>query len=50
MALLERNGIEHRVVDLNLDEIFEAYVAGNRRLDDGPAETSPQPVAEAPQV
>ncbi len=25
---LGREGIEHRVVDLNLDEIFEAYVAG----------------------
>jgi ABC-2 type transport system ATP-binding protein len=29
--LLAREGIEHRVVDLNLDEIFEAYVAGRRR-------------------
>jgi ABC-2 type transport system ATP-binding protein len=28
--LLRRDGIEHRVVDLNLDEIFEAYVAGRR--------------------
>ena len=27
---LGREGIEHRVVDLNLDEIFEAYVAGRR--------------------
>ncbi len=27
---LRRDGIEHRVVDLNLDEIFEAYVAGRR--------------------
>lgn len=26
---LASEGIEHRVVDLNLDEIFEAYVAGN---------------------
>jgi ABC-2 type transport system ATP-binding protein len=25
-----RDGIEHRVVHLNLDEIFEAYVAGRR--------------------
>ncbi len=28
---LEQEGIEHRIVDLNLDEIFEAYVAGNRK-------------------
>jgi ABC-2 type transport system ATP-binding protein len=30
LALLRREGIEYRVVDLNLDEIFEAYVAGRR--------------------
>jgi ABC-2 type transport system ATP-binding protein len=30
LALLGREGVELRVVDLNLDEIFEAYVAGNR--------------------
>ncbi|MAT72223.1 MAG: ABC transporter [Planctomycetaceae bacterium] len=27
-ALLGREGLEHRVVDLNLDEIFAAYVSG----------------------
>lgn len=27
-ALLEREGVKYRVVDLNLDEIFAAYVAG----------------------
>jgi ABC-2 type transport system ATP-binding protein len=27
---IAREGIEHRAVDLNLDEIFEAYVAGRR--------------------
>ena len=27
---LRREGVEHRVVDLNLDEIFEAYVAGRK--------------------
>jgi ABC-2 type transport system ATP-binding protein len=27
-ALLEREGLLHRVIDLNLDEIFTAYVAG----------------------
>jgi ABC-2 type transport system ATP-binding protein len=32
IELLHRDGAEHRVVDLNLDEIFEAYVAG-RHLD-----------------
>ena len=31
LRLLGREGIEHRVVDLNLDEIFEAYVAGTAR-------------------
>ncbi len=30
VELLGREGIEHRVVDLNLDEIFEAYVGGCR--------------------
>ena len=28
IELLRREGVEHRVVDLNLDEIFEAYVTG----------------------
>jgi ABC-2 type transport system ATP-binding protein len=32
LSHLSREGVEFRVVDLNLDEIFEAYVAG-RRLD-----------------
>jgi ABC-2 type transport system ATP-binding protein len=27
---LQQEGVEHRVIDLNLDEIFEAYVAGKR--------------------
>jgi ABC-2 type transport system ATP-binding protein len=30
VAALEQEGVEHRVIDLNLDEIFEAYVAGKR--------------------
>lgn len=30
LQTLSRDGVEHRVVDLNLDEIFEAYVAGRR--------------------
>jgi ABC-2 type transport system ATP-binding protein len=30
IALFGREGAEIRVVDLNLDEIFEAYVAGKR--------------------
>jgi ABC-2 type transport system ATP-binding protein len=29
-ALLQRDGVPHRVLDLNLDEIFTAYVAGNK--------------------
>jgi len=28
--LLAREGVEHRTVDLNLDEIFEAYVVGRK--------------------
>jgi ABC-2 type transport system ATP-binding protein len=38
---LGREGVEHRVVDLNLDEIFEAYVAG-RRGEGLPAEAKTQ--------
>ncbi len=30
LGTIGRDGVEHRVVDLNLDEIFEAYVAGRR--------------------
>jgi ABC-2 type transport system ATP-binding protein len=30
ITALEQEGVEHRVVDLNLDEIFEAYVAGKK--------------------
>ena len=33
MQLLGREGAEHRVVDLNLDEVFEAYVAGHRESE-----------------
>ncbi len=36
LALLGREGARFSVVDLNLDEIFEAYVAG-RRANSGPA-------------
>jgi ABC-2 type transport system ATP-binding protein len=32
-ALLEREGLRHRVLELNLDEIFAAYVAGETRID-----------------
>jgi ABC-2 type transport system ATP-binding protein len=38
---LGREGVEHRVVDLNLDEIFEAYVTGRR--DEQASTTKPQP-------
>jgi ABC-2 type transport system ATP-binding protein len=40
-ALLGREGVEIRIVDLNLDEIFEAYVAGKR-----PAAAIPKPQSE----
>jgi ABC-2 type transport system ATP-binding protein len=36
LNLLGREGVEHQIVDLNLDEIFEAYVAG-QRLNTPPA-------------
>lgn len=32
IALLQRENIGHRVVDLNLDEIFEAFVVGRREI------------------
>ncbi len=38
---LSREGVDHRVVDLNLDEIFEAYVVGHRG-DTPTAESQPQ--------
>jgi ABC-2 type transport system ATP-binding protein len=42
LQVLGREGIQHRVTDLNLDEIFEAYVAGRRSEDTSLA----QPQAE----
>jgi hypothetical protein len=42
IALLGREGIEHQIVNLNLDEIFEAYVAG--RHGDSSAAAKPQAV------
>jgi ABC-2 type transport system ATP-binding protein len=30
---LRREGVEHRVIDLNLDEIFEAYVTGSNEAE-----------------
>ena len=36
-ALLDREGLRYRVVDLNLDEIFAAYVAGVNDDDAGAA-------------
>jgi ABC-2 type transport system ATP-binding protein len=38
--MLGREGIEHRILDLNLDEIFEAYVAG--RCPDAERAAEPQ--------
>lgn len=49
VELLAREGIAHRVVDLNLDEIFEAYVAGRQDLpapeEPTPAEPASEPAA-----
>jgi hypothetical protein len=41
-ALLQREGLRHRTVELTLDEIFAAYVSGNRRGDS----SSPTPAPE----
>jgi ABC-2 type transport system ATP-binding protein len=46
-ALLQREGLRHRAVDLNLDEIFTAYVAGNR---DGTSSKSEPAPALVPQT
>ena len=46
-ALLEREGLPHRSVDLNLDEIFSAYVAGGH--ENGPRASEPAPEF-APQI
>ncbi|MEM9657980.1 MAG: ABC transporter ATP-binding protein [Planctomycetota bacterium] len=43
VALLQRKGATHRVVDLNLDEIFAAYVAGQRS---GKGESAAPPMVE----
>jgi ABC-2 type transport system ATP-binding protein len=40
VELLRYEGVDFRVVDLNLDEIFEAYVVGRR--DDPATEAQPQ--------
>lgn len=45
VTALEQEGVEHRVIDLNLDEIFEAYVAGKR-----PDSAATQRVAGTPEV
>jgi ABC-2 type transport system ATP-binding protein len=39
---LGREGVEHRVVNLNLDEIFEAYVVGQRGDETADAKTQPE--------
>jgi hypothetical protein len=44
LTLLGREGMEHRVVDLNLDEIFEAFVAGRRADAASAAQSQLQPV------
>jgi ABC-2 type transport system ATP-binding protein len=41
-ALLQREGVMHRIVDLNLDDIFAAYVAGDTRG----AASSGEPIRE----
>jgi ABC-2 type transport system ATP-binding protein len=46
-ALLQREGLRHRIVELNLDEIFAAYVSGERNV--GPA-ASAAPAELVPQL
>nr|MBA3481337.1 hypothetical protein [Pirellulales bacterium] len=46
-ALLDREGVRYRVVDLNLDEIFTAYVAG---VLDGRSPESEPALEAAPQA
>ncbi len=41
---LRREGVEHRVVELNLDEIFEAYVTGSNE-DESPGIAEMQRIA-----
>lgn len=46
-ALLDREGLSYRVVDLNLDDIFAAYVSGRRDVGG----LSPEPMADlVPQI
>jgi hypothetical protein len=42
LPLLSRGGYQFRTVDLNLDEIFEAYVAGRRISADASAQPQPE--------
>jgi ABC-2 type transport system ATP-binding protein len=46
-ALLHREGVPHRIIDLNLDEIFTAYVAGRTNGNSHATEAAPE---LAPQV
>ncbi|MBA3484506.1 MAG: ABC transporter ATP-binding protein, partial [Pirellulales bacterium] len=46
-ALLDREGVRYRIVDLNLDEIFTAYVAG---VLDGRSPESEPALEAAPQT
>jgi len=46
-ALLHREGLAHRVVDLNLDEIFTASVAGNRDGATPMSEPAPELVPQS---
>jgi ABC-2 type transport system ATP-binding protein len=46
LDLLGREGIDHRVIDLNLDEIFEAYVVGRRPKDESSPTTTQTPILQ----
>jgi ABC-2 type transport system ATP-binding protein len=45
LQILGREGIEHRVVELNLDEIFEAYVTGRHAAATAKPQAELQPLA-----
>ena len=44
---LRREGVEHRVVELNLDEIFEAYVTGNNQIQESEIAATQRVAGEA---
>jgi ABC-2 type transport system ATP-binding protein len=46
-ALLDREGVRYRIVELNLDEIFTAYVSGSPHGDAAASQPSPELAPQA---